>query len=265
MAQNLTLTLLASGLLLTACGGGGDGGAAGSTGPDTTTVTPVAVPTLGDPSGFPVGDAFANVRKQGFFESTTLKQQASPYLDVFQEDRQSIPVSTASGITASVTSSVMAGAANVFGQYLFAAVYTTTTQLAFDARFNVTSFVTDGQTYCESDGVPNFPEFIAGVESTVQSGTTTTYTCYANSTKARVVDIRKGSYRATLNSDDTLRYALTYRFLDAAGADNGLYRTATYVLSRSGRLTPQTVDAFGTYGATSTPSQFRGTYTGYRY
>ena len=96
------------------------------------------------------------------------------------------------------------------------------------------------------------------------------YGCSALSTRSSGVPLsalglRKGSYRATLNSDDTLRYALTYRFLDAAGADNGLYRTATYVLSRSGRLTPQTVDAFGTYGATSTPSQFRGTYTGYRY
>jgi hypothetical protein len=186
MAQNLTLTLVASGLILTACGGGGDGGAAGS-------------------------------------------------------------------------------AATVLGQYLFAAVYTITTKLAFDARFNFMSFVIDGKTYCESDGVPNFPEFLAGTAAAVQSGTTTTYTCYADATKASVVDIRKTSYRASLNSDDTLRYVRTYRFLDAAGADNGIYHTATFAVNRSGRLTPQTVDAFSTYGATSTASQFLGAYTGHNY
>lgn len=264
MAHNLIPTLAASCLVLTACGGGGtDTGIGAGTG--TSVLTPVTVPVLGDPAGFPVGAAFANVRKQGFSENTTLKQQASPYLDVFKEDRQSIPVSTASGITASATSSVMAGAANVFGQYLFAAVYTITTRLTFDARFNVTSFVTDGQTYCEGDGVPNFPEFLTGAESTAQTGNTTTFTCYADASKASVVDIRKSSYRASLNSDGTLRYALTYRFLDAAGADNGIYQTTTYAVSRSGRLTPQTVEAFGTYGALSTASQLLGTYTRHNY
>lgn len=268
MARNLTLTLLASGLILTACGGGGDSSSTSTnpdTSPDTSVTPPAPVPTLGDPSGFPVATAFANVRQQGFFENSTLKQQTAHYLDVFQEDRHSIPVSTPSGITASTTSSVMAGAATALGQYLFAAVYTIRTQIAYDARFNATSFVIDGKTYCESDGVPNFPEFLAGTASAEQSGTTTTYTCYADSTKARVVDIRTSSYRASLNSDDTLRFVRTHRFLDATGADTGMYHTTTFALSRSGRLTPQTVDAFGTYGATSTASRFLGTYTGYNY
>lgn len=268
MAQNLTLTLVASCLTLAACGGGGgggDGGAADSRSTDTGVVTPVAVSTLGDSAGFPVGAAITSVRKQGFLENTTLKQQAWPHLDVFQEVRQSIPVATASGIMASTTTSVMAGAGNVFGQYNFAAIYMITTSLVFDARFNVTSFVIDGKTYCEGDGVPNFPEFLAGTGSAVQSGNTTTYTCYANSSKASVVEIRKTSYRASLNSNDTLRYVFTTRVLDAAGADSGNYYTTTYAVSRSGRITPQTVDAFGTFGATSTASQFLGTYTGYNY
>jgi hypothetical protein len=266
LTQHLIPALIASGLLLTGCGGGGsDGGTADSAGTAAGVDAPVAVPALGDPAGFPVGAAFANVRKQGFFENKTLKQQASPYLDVFEENRQSIPVTTASGTTASATTSVMAGAATVLGQYLFAAIYTISSRLTFDARFNITSYVIDGQTYCEGDGVPNFPEFLTGGESTAQTGNTTTYTCYANASKASVVDVRKTSYRASLNSDDTLRYIVTYRFLDAAGADNGIHHTATYAVSRSGRLTPQTVAAFGTYGALSTASPFLGTYTGHNY
>lgn len=270
MARNLILTWVASGLILSACGGGGggdDGGTAdtGGTSTGATTPGPDTVPTLGDPAGFPVATAFANVRKQGFFETSTLKQQGGFYLDVFLKYTQSIPVTTASGITATASTSVMAGAANVFGQYNFAAIYTLAHRLVFDARFNVTSSLTDGKTYCESDGVPNYPQFLVGSASTAQSGTTTTYTCYADSTKASVVDIRKTSYRASLNSDDTLRYEVTTRFLDATGADTGNYHIATYALSRAGRLVPQTVDSFGTYGATSTASRFLGSYTSFNY
>ena len=146
MARNLILTWVASGLILSACGGGGgdDSGTAdtGGTSTGATTPGPGTVPTLGDPAGFPVATAFANVRKQGFFETSTLKQQGGFYLDVFLKYTQSIPVTMAGGITATASTSVMAGAANVLGQYNFAAIYTIAHHLVFDARFNVTYFLT---------------------------------------------------------------------------------------------------------------------------